>query len=27
LSSHPEDLGWHSGVSGTLSLTETVVSS
>ena len=27
LSSHPEDLGRHSGVSGTLSLTETVVSS
>ena len=27
LSSHPENLGWHSGVGGTLSLTETVVSS
>jgi len=27
LSSHPEDLGRHSCVSGTLSLTETVVSS
>ena len=27
LSSHPEDLRWHSSVSGTLSLTETVVSS
>ena len=27
LSSHPENLGRHSGVSGTLSLTETVVSS
>jgi hypothetical protein len=27
LSSHPEDLGGHSCVSGTLSLTETSVSS
>jgi hypothetical protein len=27
LSSHPEDLTWHSCVSGTLSLTHTVVSS
>mgnify|MGYP007004418923 CR=1 FL=1 len=27
LSTHPQDLGWHSCVSGTLSLTETIVSS
>lgn len=27
LSSHPEDLGWHSSVSGTLSFTETRMSS
>ena len=27
LSSHPEDLSWHSGVGGTLSLTVTGVSS
>jgi len=26
LSSHPDDLGWHSGVSGTLSFTETIMS-
>jgi len=27
LSSHPQDLNWHSSVSGTLSFTETIVSS
>ena len=27
LSPHPQDLGWHTGVSGTLSLTSTVMSS
>jgi len=26
LSTHPEDLGWHSGVSGSLSLSSSVVS-
>ena len=26
LSSHPEDLGWHSSVSGSLSLTHSIVS-